>query len=419
MSILDIFKKKKDEIDEKYFDKIIGVYNRDYISVLEKDFLKKNYAFLLIDLDNFSKILELYGKEFGDLILRDLVHLIKKNIRENDKIIRIGYDEFLILLGKDGNDSNYIGIAERIVDKIAINPFFIIKDKVKITVSAGLYINADKEKSFEDAFKKVDKALMLAKEKGKNRVELYSEKSINHIDRRLSDIKDAIAENRVICFYQPIFNVQTFKTFKFESLVRIITKERKIILPGMFLNAIKGSHVYKELTRKTIEFNFLVLNKKNIDISINLLPSDILDEDISKLLLSIGKNFREKVTIELLESEGIDEYSKLRDKINTLKDAGYKIALDDFGSGFSNILHIVEISFDYIKIDGQIIRKLDKDPISYIAVKAIKGFTKELNIPTVAEFISSQEIFNKVKELGIDYGQGYFFKEPIHPSEIR
>lgn len=418
MNILEFFNKRKNE-EEKYIDKTTGAYNRDYIDIIEKDFLKKRYAFLLIDVDNLSNLLNIYGKEFLELILRDLVSLIKRNIRENDKIIRVGHDEFLILLEKDGNDTNYLGIAEKIVSKVAINPFFIIKDKVKITVSAGLYINADKEKSFEDAFKKADKALLLAKEKGKNRVELYSDRSINLIDRRLSDIKEAILENRVICFYQPIFNVQTFKTFKYESLVRILTKERKIILPGMFLNSIKGSHVYKELTRKMLEFNFSILNRKNINISVNLLPSDILDEDILKILLSLGKNLREKVTIELLESESVSEYSKLRDKINTLKDAGYKIALDDFGSGYSNILHIVELSFDYIKIDGQIIRKIDKDSISYSAVKAIRGLTKELNIPTVAEFISSQEIFDKIKELGIDYGQGYFFKEPIHPSEIR
>jgi len=418
MNILEFFNKRKNE-EEKYIDKTTGAYNRDYIDIIEKDFLKKRYAFLLIDVDNLSNLLNIYGKEFLELILRDLVSLIKRNIRENDKIIRVGHDKFLILLEKDGNDTNYLGIAEKIVSKVAINPFFIIKDKVKITVSAGLYINADKEKSFEDAFKKADKALLLAKEKGKNRVELYSDRSINLIDRRLSDIKEAILENRVICFYQPIFNVQTFKTFKYESLVRILTKERKIILPGMFLNSIKGSHVYKELTRKMLEFNFSILNRKNINISVNLLPSDILDEDILKILLSLGKNLREKVTIELLESESVSEYSKLRDKINTLKDAGYKIALDDFGSGYSNILHIVELSFDYIKIDGQIIRKIDKDSISYSAVKAIRGLTKELNIPTVAEFISSQEIFDKVKELGIDYGQGYFFKEPINLSEIQ
>ncbi|WP_297888613.1 EAL domain-containing protein [Sulfurihydrogenibium sp.] len=417
MSILNIFKKKEE--DEKYIDKETGAYNRDYISVVEKDFLKKKYAFILIDVDNMSNFVKVYGPEFASIILRDIVSLIKRIIRENDKIIRVGDDEFLILIEKDENYVSILGIAEKIVEKISINPFFIIKDKVKITVSAGLHINADKDKSFEEAFKKVDKALLMAKNKGKNRVEIYKENNFNIFDKRLSDIKDAIAENRVICFYQPIFNVQTFKTFKFESLIRIITSEKKLILPGMFLNLIKDTHIYKDLTKKVIEFNLSIISKKQIDVSINLLPSDIIDEDILKFLLFIGKNFRKKITIELLESESIENYSILKEKINILKDAGYSIALDDFGSGYSNILHIVELNFDYLKIDGQIIRKIDKDNISYSAVKAIKGLAKELNIPTVAEFISSQEIFNKIKELDIDFGQGNFFKEPIHPSDIR
>ncbi len=416
MSILNIFKKKE---EDKYIDEETGAYNKDYIQVLEREFFKKKYAFLLIDIDNLSNLTKLYDKEFITLILRDVVNLIKKSIRETDKIVRVGYDEFLILLEKGRNDLRFFVMAERIIEKISMNPFFIIKDKVKITASGGLYINADKDKSFEEAFKKVDKALLMAKEKGKNRVEIYRENSFSLIDRRLSVIKDAIMENRVVCFYQPIFNIQTFKTFKFESLIRIITPEGKIILPGMFLNSIKGTHIYKELTKKMIEFNLSVIHRKKIDISINLLPSDITDEDISKFLLSIDKNFRNKITVELLESENIDEYSVLRDKINTLKDAGYSIALDDFGSGYSNILHIVELKFDYIKIDGQIVRKIDKDNVAYSAVKAIKGFTKELNVPTVAEFVSSQEIYNKIKELEIDFGQGYFFKEPIHPSDIR
>lgn len=417
MSILDIFKKKEKE--DKYIDKETGAFSKEYLPVLEREFFRKKYAFLLLDIDNLSEIAKLYEKEFITIILRDIVNLLKKNLRENDKIIRVGDDEFLITIEKDGNDLNILGVSERIIEKISINPFFIIKDKVKITVSAGLHIYADKDKSFEEAFKKVDKALLLAKEKGKNRVEIYRENHFSIVDSRLSTIKEAILENRLICFYQPIFNIQTFKTFKFESLVRIVTKDRKLILPGMFINSIKGTHVYKELTKKVIEFNLSVIHQKNIDVSINLLPSDIIDEDVSKFLLSIGKNFRNKITIELLESEGIDVYSKIMDKISTLKDAGYRIALDDFGSGYSNILHIVELKFDYIKIDGQIIRKLDKDTISYSAVKAIKGFAKEINIPIVAEFVSSKEIFDKLKELEIDYGQGYFFKEPIHPSEIR
>lgn len=416
MNILDIFKKHP---EEEYIDKETGALSKDYIdNVLEKEFFKKDYVFMLIDVDDSHRIIKLYGKEFVNIILRDIVNIIKRNIREKDKIIRVGDDEFLVLLEKDNENIIFFKIAEKIVKEISMNSFFIIKDEIKVTVSAGLYLNGDKEKNFDDAFRKAYKALLLAKEKGKNRVEIYRESISELMNRRLYDIKEAIAENRIICFYQPIFNVYTFKTFKFESLVRIITKNRKLVLPGMFLNFVKDTPIYKELTKKVIEFNFLIITKKQIDVSINLLPSDIIDEDILRFLLSIGKDVRKKITIELSESENVKKYLILKEKIEILKDAGYSIALDDFGSGCSNILRLVELKFDYLKIDGKIIRKIDKDNLSYTTVRAIRGLAKEINISTVAEFISSKEIYEKVKELGIDYGQGYFFKEPLNPSDF-
>lgn len=125
------------------------------------------------------------------------------------------------------------------------------------------------------------------------------------------------------------------------------------------------------------------------------------------------------ITLEITETESVEDYGMLRENLHILKKAGYEIALDDFGSGFFNILHLIELQPDYIKIDGQIIRKIDTDPISYTAVKAIKGWTKEINIKTIAEFVSNKEIYYKLKEIGIDYGQGFYFKEPLHPSDIR
>ena len=136
-------------------------------------------------------------------------------------------------------------------------------------------------------------------------------------------------------------------------------------------------------------------------------------------LTSLSKDFTSMITLEILESESVGDYEKLRENLEKLKKAGYEIALDDFGSGFSNILHLIELQVDYLKIDGQIVRKIDKDPVSYTAVKAIKSLAKEINVKTVAEFVSNKEIFDKLKEIGIDYGQGYYFKEPMHPSDIR
>jgi len=117
----------------------------------------------------------------------------------------------------------------------------------------------------------------------------------------------------------------------------------------LFLASIKNTYVYKELTKKIIEFNLFIVRTKKIKVSINLLPSDILDIDIINFLTSLSKDFTSMITLEILESESVDDYVKLRENLQILKKAGYEIALDDFGSGFSNLLHLIELQVDYLK----------------------------------------------------------------------
>lgn len=413
-----IFKKEKD--DKRFIDPLTGVYTRDYLNELEKEFLKKNFAVILLDIDNFSTINNYYGKHTGDLLLTDIVKIIRTSLRDRDIIVRIGGDEFLILIEKDDkNPAIAYGIGERIIQKLDLANFNIEGNIIKLTASAGIYLDANKEANLTEAIEKADKALLFAKQKGKNRIEIFKDNILSSLSKKLTDIKEAIEDGRVICFYQPIFDIKTFKAVKYESLVRLLTKDRKVISPAMFLNQIVNTTVYKELTKRVIEYNLKVLRQKNIQVSINLLPSEIIDKDFINFLTSLNSGFKEKITIELLESENVADYSILRSNINTLRENGYKIALDDFGSGFSNLMHVIELKFDYIKIDGSIVKKIDKDPVSYSLVKAIKGFTSEINMDVVAEFISSEEIFNRIKEIGIKYGQGNFFKEAIPADLIR
>ncbi|MCX7738823.1 MAG: bifunctional diguanylate cyclase/phosphodiesterase [Hydrogenothermaceae bacterium] len=415
-----IFKKNRERIDRKYIDPLTGVYSKEYLPVLEKEFLNIKCSIILLDIDNLDSINRYYGKEIGDLLLSEVVKIIKTSLREEDIIVRIGGDEFLILLKKEGADKNFsYGIGERIIQKIGMANFNLGNQKIKLTASAGIYLEPDKELTLNKAIEKTDKALLLAKQKGKNRIEIYRDSLLEVINKRLIDIKDAIADNRIVCFYQPIFEIESTKTVKFESLVRMVTKDRKIVSPGMFLSQIINTTVYKDLTKRVINYNISIIKQKKINVSVNFLPSDMVDKEFINLLLSIEKPVREKITIELLESENVGSYNILRDNISSLRDAGYKIALDDFGSGFSNLMHVVELKFDYLKIDGNIIRKIDKDHVSYAVVKAIKAFASEIETETVAEFIYSKEIFEKVREVGIKYGQGNYFKEAIPASLIK
>lgn len=420
MFIEKIFKKNREGIDRKYIDPLTGVYSKEYLPVLEKEFLNLKCSIILLDIDNLDSINRYYGKEIGDLLLSEVVKIIKKSLREEDVIARIGGDEFLIVLKKEGADKNFsYSIGERIIQKIGMANFNFGNGKIKLTASAGIYLEPEKEVSLNKAIEKTDKALLLAKQKGKNRIEIYRDSLIEAINKGLVDIKDAIADNRIVCFYQPIFEIESMKTVKFESLVRMVTKDGKVVSPGMFLTQIINTTVYRDLTKRVIDYNINIIKQKRINVSINLLPSDMADREFINFLLSIEKPVREKITIELLESENVGNYNMLRDNISSLRGAGYKMALDDFGSGFSNLMHVVELKFDYLKIDGNIIRKIDKDPVSYAVVKAIKAFASEIETETVAEFISSKEIFEKVRKVGIKYGQGNYFKEAIPASLIR
>lgn len=166
---LDKFlKKRKEENNSKFLDKIGGVYSKDYLSVMEKEFLNSKYALILIDIDNFERINTYYGIDIGDLLLSDIVKIIKTSLREEDKIVRIGGDEFLIFLKKDSNSDIFpYGVGERIIQKIDVANFNISGNKIKITASAGLYLEAEKDANLSQAIEKTYKALSLAKQKGK------------------------------------------------------------------------------------------------------------------------------------------------------------------------------------------------------------------------------------------------------------
>ena len=148
-----------------------------------------------------------------------------------------------------------------------------------------------------------------------------------------------------------------------------------------------------------------------MSININLNPYDIIDEAILTLLKNYASdaNIAPRLGLEIVESEDIAHRDDAKNNLLELKSLGYKIFIDDFGSGYSNFIYLTEIKADYIKIDGTIIQKILEDKISYLLVKNIVAFAKEANIKVVAEYVSNEHIYEKIKSLGIEYCQGVFF----------
>ncbi|MCG3716417.1 EAL domain-containing protein, partial [Aliarcobacter butzleri] len=208
---------------------------------------------------------------------------------------------------------------------------------------------------------------------------------------------------------------------KYEILIRMKDSKDEIVSPYFFINRAKKINLYNEITKKVIQKSFEFFEDKNVEFSINFSISDILEKDVVDFLIQKIYEFDIGyfLTIEITESEGIDNIEEVVSFIKIVKNLGVKIAIDDFGTGYSNFSYLVKLQADFIKLDGSIIQEINKTKTAKAVVEAIVFFAQKIGIKTVAEFVSSKEIFETCKELNIDYFQGYWFDEPKNVKELK
>lgn len=403
-----------------FIDKLTNVYNRNYLQE-SKDFINlSDYILVGLDIDHFKKINDTYGHDVGDKILKQIANTLQLSIRINeDIIVRYGGEEFLILLRTKRNNNNLgaLNVLERLFTAIQDKKFKISENEfINVTVSIGVNLTPGKSRTFQDAFKLADIALYNAKNKGRNQIEIYSsEQNNDNFFMTINDIKDAIEDNRVICYYQKIIDNKTHECSHYEALLRIVSKHGDIITPDKILPVIKGTFISRNITKCVLNICYEQLQKNpDISLNVNLNPQDIVNDSILTILKNYAKepNITNRLGLEIVESEDIINYEGAKSNLLMLKNLGFKLYIDDFGSGYSNFIYLTEINSDFIKIDGNIIKKILDDKVSYLVVKSIVNFAKEANIKVIAEFVSSEEIYKKVKELDIEYSQGYYFHQP-------
>jgi diguanylate cyclase (GGDEF)-like protein len=404
-------KEKTEELENQYFiDKLTGLENRNK---LIKDLCEGNYNKLaIIDIKAFNDINDFYGNTVGDRVLKDISKLINLYCNKNKlKPYRVNSDIFAVV-DNERLKEEFVFIINLLRNTINKQCFCYEEGKIYITVTMGVALEE------RGLFEKAEMALKYAKKKRelfkiyKDELNIYEGIKENII--WIKKIRDAIAENRIVPFFQPIVNNRLGTIEKCEALIRMLDENGEVISPYFFLDIAKRAGLYKELTKIMLEKTFQVLNKTDYEISINLLLQDIINSEIRTLIikkLERAKNPR-KVVFEIVESEGIENFNEVTEFIKEVKKYGSKIAIDDFGTGYSNFSYLMRLNVDYIKIDGSIIKNVHKDKSAEIVTKTIVTFAKELGIETVAEFVSEEEIYNKIKDLNIDYSQGYYFSEP-------
>lgn len=408
-------------LNDASLNRISKIPNRE-IMLMEIDARTNKYLQMaIIDIDNFKYVNDYYGYKIGDEVIKCISDIILSHTenKPNIKVYHIAIDEFVIIHLINDDDimnQDLCDISKEISNELD-NKHMIVEHNTKINISASIGLAYGND-TFE-IIKQADMALTYSKENHLpftmfNKVAELREK-LEQIVYWSFQIKQALSDNNVVPWLQPIVNNKTGEIIKFEALMRLKDETNNIVSPFKFLDISKKIKMYDRLSFMMINKTFEYFINNHDHFNINITWEDLKSDDIKDLIihyLDLEPNLGARLTIEMVESESIENYELFYDFIKLMKSRNVSIALDDFGSGYSNFIYLEKLNIDYIKIDGSLIQGMMTNNNTLFIVEAIIKIAKKLKVKTVAEFVSSEEIYKKVKKLGIDYSQGFHFGKP-------
>ncbi len=406
--------KKTQELEDKYYtDDLTKLKNR--YSLLNDISQFNSSKIILIDINKFSALNDVYGSDIGDQILKIVAGKLSRLVNKNCTLYRVSDDQFVFLSLKDYTDNECKEHIINITNLLNNNSIHIPIDNTDIEINLTVTIAVAKDVSNNRLLECADTALHYAKITNQHYV-IYTkelEKSMNHQKRfkAVKLVKKALEDNRLVPFFQPIVKKDEIT---YECLVRIIAEDGTIIPPFEFVEEVKNTPYYTQLTKTMIDKSFRYFKNNNHSFSINLSFEDISNTLLIQYLkeqLALHQ-VHNQLILEILESESINNFEIVKSFIHEMKILGVRIAIDDFGSGYSNFSYLLELEPDFIKIDGSIIKNIATDYKSYAIAKTIVTFSQELGIKTIAEYIYNEDVLDKVNELKIDGKQGYILGKP-------
>ncbi|MDP3302099.1 MAG: EAL domain-containing protein [Sulfuricurvum sp.] len=382
---------------------------------------------ILFAIDDHENLMDFYSDEIMHTLEKEVANLACKEFPiapSQYSFYNTKYGEFAFVidnvlrlkLTKDLIEAT----CKEFYTKIRQKPIRFNDYEFIVSITLGISINESSP---------LDNARTALKMAHKNKLSfLFAEDVIERVHKEvgkniewIKKIKIAINNNKIVPYFQPIYNNHNDTIEKYESLIRLIDEEGEVISPFFFLEIAQKGKYYHQLTRIMFDKSIAVFQNKEVEFSINLSGSDIENTELREYILKkleTNPKIASKIVFELLEDETFDSFDTLKTFVTTVKKYGAKIAIDDFGSGYSNFTRLMEYQPDILKIDGSLIKNIDNDEFSLHIVKTIKTFADQMGIKIVAEFVHSEAVFKIVKELGIDYTQGYFISPPISAQEL-
>lgn len=411
--ITEIFEKEK-IIQKQFLDELTSLPNRQKLLNDLENVINPKIA--IINIDDFRNINDFYGFEIADLVLKKFSDKLSQFKTKNLNIYRISSDIFVLLADKDFSLEKLKNISNFLIEDICKNPLYIDQETFYLTLTIGISSNINEEYN-DNVLTKAEFAIYTAKNNNQNifildeNISIY--KSLKNNKELVKNLKNALLKDNLIIFGQKIINNRT-NNIKYEILMRIKLEDETILSPSSFLEISKKAKFYLSMTKILVKKACEYFKDKNIEFSLNLTLEDLEDDyTINQIFEIIVKtNTAKQITFEIVESEQIENFEKINKFIKDAKSLGCKIAIDDFGTGYSNFSYIAKLNIDIIKIDGSLIKNIHIDKNMQITVSTIVNFAKALNIKTVAEYVHNKEVYECVKNLGIDYSQGHYLHKP-------
>lgn len=418
-------------------DALTGLINRSEFERQLEDLIDsaasqyKEHALLYLDLDQFKVVNDTCGHSAGDELLRQLTAHIQTKVRDSDIFARLGGDEFGILLDNCPLDQA-VRLANLLLDEVGAFHFAWLDKTFAVGVSIGLVTITATSGNSASVLSAADTACYAAKDKGRNRVQVYSPSDIEMAERHgemhwVARITKAFEEERFLLYYQPIVPVQSGtpeQELHFEILLRMRDENHNLVPPGAFIPAAERYNMMVEIDRWVVRnaLNWLIAHAEySVICAINLSGQSVNDDRFLAFLIDQIKGTEvtpHKICFEITETAAISNLAKASNFIKTIKSLGCSFSLDDFGSGMSSFSYLKNLPVDYLKIDGAFVRDMINDPIDHAMVESINHIGHVLGIKTIAEFVENQAILEKLRTIGVDYAQGYGIAKPCPLEDL-
>jgi len=416
-------------------DPLTGLANRRQFELDMNNLLDKaksddlQHHLLYLDLDQFKVVNDTCGHDAGDELLIQITSVLEKKLRKSDVLSRLGGDEFGVLL-ESCDAENALIVANNLRQAVEGFRFGWQTRSFKIGVSIGIAKISGNELKASEILSAADAACYVAKENGRNRVCFFkSEASASSTHQQemqwVSRLQEALDNDRFELFLQRIQCVkyQDVESEHYEVLVRMLDEDGKLIPPGAFLPAAERFNLIASIDTWIIENVFKKLERlivqgkysENLILSINLSGTSMANDDLfSRIsyLLDESNIPAENFCFEVTETAAIANLKQATQFLSSLRRKGCKIALDDFGSGLSSFAYLKQLPVDYLKIDGLFVKDIAIDNIDKAFVESINQIGQVMNLKTIAEFVENDEILAILKNIGVDYAQGYGIHKP-------